>query len=147
MSGSHQKKITELSPDDFTPISSLVEHNSSFTIRAKVISKTELRAYTKKGMPSQVFSIEITDSDGGEIQCSFFGDVALDFFDRVEQDHVYVFSGGTVRLSNSKFQTLDSRLFEYYNIYNRTNNKYQIMFDKTTKIEEIDDDGTFEHQK
>lgn len=102
---SSQKRLSELSQEDFTPISSLVEQNSSFTIKAKVIKKTEMRSYDKKGTPCQVFSIEIVDSHGGEIQGSFFGDVALKFFDTVQQDRVYIFSGGTVKLSNSKFQT------------------------------------------
>ena len=102
---SPHKKLSELSLDDFTPISALVGFTTGFTIKAKIIKKTNIRSYQKNGSEGQVFSIEIVDNDGGEIQGSFFGDAAKDFYPKLEEGHVYVFSGGTVKVANTKFQT------------------------------------------
>jgi len=125
---SPHKKLSELSLDDFTPISALVGFSSGFTIKAKITKKTDIRTYNKNGSEGCVFSIEIVDNDGGEIQGSFFGDAAREFHPKLQEGHVYIFSGGNVKVANTKFQTVK--------------NEYQIMFDKSTQVEEVADDGT-----
>ena len=99
------KKLSELSLDDFTPISALVGFSSGFTIKAKIMKKTDIRKYQKNGQEGQVFSINIVDSDGGEIQGSFFGDLAAQYHERLHEGHVYIFQGGTVKVANTKFQS------------------------------------------
>lgn len=104
VSNSH-KKLSELSSDDFMPIGALVVNNPAFTIRAKVTKKSELREYSKNDQVNQVFSIELVDRDGGEIQGTFFGSAAVENFPKLQEGHVYAFSGGTVKLANTKFQS------------------------------------------
>lgn len=99
------KKLSELSLDDFMPIRALVGFNTSFTIKAKVTKKTPLRTYNKNGAESHVFSVDLADHDGGEIQGSFFGDAAVHFHAILNENDVYAFSGGTVKMANRKFQT------------------------------------------
>ena len=101
---SSHKKLCELSHDDFIPIRALVGFSTGFTIKAKITKKSELRQYQKNGNVSQVFSIDLIDEDGGEIQGTFFGDAATENFANLQENHVYAFSGGTIKLANAKFQ-------------------------------------------
>ena len=102
---SPHKKLAELTIDDFTPISALVGFTSGFVIKAKITKKSGLRTYQKNGADGHVFSIDLVDNDGGEIQGSFFGETAQEYHPKLEEDKVYIFSGGAVKMANQRFQT------------------------------------------
>lgn len=49
----------------------------------------------------KVFSVDVKDEEGVEINCSFFGNAADTFFDKLEQEKVYEFLGGVVKMNTN----------------------------------------------
>jgi hypothetical protein len=41
-----------------------------------------------------LLNIDLIDKEGTQIQATFFGDAAHKFYGILEEDHVYLFSGG-----------------------------------------------------
>lgn len=80
-----------------------------FTIRARVSMKSDLKTFQRKGLSgedkgeNQVFSCDLIDKDGNEIQASFFGVAANHFYNILEDGKIYLMMGGTVKIANSKF--------------------------------------------
>jgi hypothetical protein len=69
---------------------------SDWVIRGRVVNKFPIKYFTSKSSRSEgkLFSIDIIDSNGGEIQCTFFGEACDSFFNMIEKDKVYELSRG-----------------------------------------------------
>jgi hypothetical protein len=70
---------------DITNIKDLNPYNTNATIKARVASKSAMRAYTNAKGEGKFFSIELVDSTG-EIKCTMFNEMA-DQYDNVFQVH------------------------------------------------------------
>ncbi|KAF6146276.1 hypothetical protein GIB67_011748 [Kingdonia uniflora] len=95
------------------PISHLNPYQGKWTIKARVTSKKDLRQYTNARGPGKVFSFELLDSEGGEIQVTCFNAVADQFFNEIEAGRVYLISKGMLKPASKNF----SRLANDYEIY------------------------------
>lgn len=119
--------------DMFLPISVLSAYQQDWTIRARVTAKGAIRSFNKnagQGGKTQggtgggkVFSLQLLDAEGGEIQAMFFNEAAEEWFPKLAKGTVYTFSKGNVRVANRQFNTCKHR--------------YEIMFDKSVQVVEL----------
>eukprot|EP00320_Phaeocystis_rex_P019017 CAMPEP_0119076388 /NCGR_PEP_ID=MMETSP1178-20130426/86431_1 /TAXON_ID=33656 /ORGANISM="unid sp, Strain CCMP2000" /LENGTH=632 /DNA_ID=CAMNT_0007058665 /DNA_START=36 /DNA_END=1934 /DNA_ORIENTATION=+ len=91
------------------PIESLAPYSNRWTIKARVISKSELRTYNSAKMgEGKVFSMDICD-ESGEMRATFWREAAERFYDLIEPGKVYLISKGQLRMANKKFSSLNSQ--------------------------------------
>ncbi|KAL2321505.1 hypothetical protein Fmac_025884 [Flemingia macrophylla] len=55
-----------------------------------------------------VFSVELTDEEGTQIQATVFNDAAGKFFDKFVLGRVYYISKGTLKVANEQFKTVQN---------------------------------------
>jgi len=110
------------------PVAHLNPYQNTWTIKARVTAKTDLRHYNNKNGAGKVFSFDILDGQGGEIRVTCFNAQADQFFDLIEVDKVYLISKGSVKAAQKKFNSL--------------NHEYEIALDFRSSIEVcVDDDS------
>lgn len=89
------------------PIESLNPYSNRWTIKARVISKSELRTYNSAKMgEGKVFSMDICD-DSGEMRVTLWREAAERYFELVNAGSVYLISKGQLRVANKKFCSLN----------------------------------------
>lgn len=89
------------------PIESLNPYSNRWTIKARVISKSELRTYNSEKMgEGKVFSMDICD-DSGEMRVTLWREAAERYFELVSPGSVYLISKGQLRVANKKFCSLN----------------------------------------
>jgi replication factor A1 len=127
-------KIMQHLHESYTPISALSTFLYDWTLRAKVIKKSELAEYTnpKTSKTDKYMTILITDVAGAQISGSFFGESAEKFYTLIEIGKVYLFSGGNISLADKKYRTSDSN--------------YKLNFSNSADIT-LDEDQAFEQRK
>jgi OB-fold nucleic acid binding domain. len=111
-----------LSGRDYHLIKELVP-GSEFIIKARVTDKSQLLP-VREG-EGVMFTADLIDREGDEIVCTFFGDAAVEFYEKIIVNKVYKFSKGDVR--ENKLKILDCH--------------YQLVFTrKDSHIELVEDD-------
>jgi len=108
------------------PISEISTYVQRWTIRARITSKSTLRTFSKGVNSGKVFHVHLLDVHGGEIRASFFNEAAGLHFDKLQLGKCYKFGRGSVKIADARF--------------NPCSHRYELVFDKTTQIEEVDDD-------
>lgn len=98
-----------------------------WTIKARITAKSELRTWNNARGSGTLFSIDLLDSQGGEIRGTFFKEACDKFFHKLEEGKVYTFSGGTLKVVVNK---------QYSNI----KNNYEITFNLNSDICAVADD-------
>lgn len=85
----------------------------NWRVKAKILRKTEKKNWKNARSEGVLFSIDIMDCNGTEMNCSFFNNSCEKWFDLLEVDKTYVFSGGNIKMNNQKFK-YDSFLIKVY---------------------------------
>jgi replication factor A1 len=111
----------------FISIRNLSPYLTTWTIRAKVVQKGQMRTWNNSRGSGNLFSLVLKDKEGSEIQGTFFKTDADNWFSKIDVDRVYIVSGGKIKIAGKKF--------------NNTKCEYEIGFDSTTRFEATDDDG------
>jgi len=117
----------------FLPICELSAYQRKWVIKARVTNKAPLRTFTKGNGEGKVFHTELLDALGGEIKASFFNQAADKFYDMLENGKCFTLSRGQVRIANKQF--------------NRTNHRYELIFDKEALVEPASDDASIDAVK
>lgn len=86
----------------FVPIKDLSLYGSKWTIRARVMTKSDCRVFHNQRGEGKLFSCQLLD-DSGEIRVTFFGDAVAKYYDMLHLNKVYSFSNGLLKLTNKKF--------------------------------------------
>lgn len=73
-------------------------------VKARIIKKSEKKNWKNARSEGTLFHIDIVDCTGTEMNCSFFNNSCEKWYDVLEAGKTYVFSGGTVKMNNSKFK-------------------------------------------
>jgi len=78
------------------PIAALTPQSTSWKIKARVLKKAEVKYFNnaQKNTNGCLFSIDIMDFKGVEIQCTFFNEAADKFYDQLIEGVVYEFGNG-----------------------------------------------------
>ncbi|KRX06581.1 Nucleic acid-binding, OB-fold [Pseudocohnilembus persalinus] len=124
----------KVNTSDSTPISQLYPGMNNYQLRVRVTKKNQLRKIQRQdGKEFSVFSVDLIDSEGAEITCHFYEQVAEKYFDQIEQDKVYEIKDAVVKLLNNK-------------IYNKGED-YLLNFDRGASIKVLEDDNKIQRQK
>lgn len=117
--------IKDQASNNYMPIKALNTFTRDWVVKARVSSKGELRT-TKNG--GKLLKLELVDNYGTAIEATMFNDSAKHFDPMVEENKVYLFSNGYVKLANKKFTSVK--------------NDFSITFEERSLIQEVVDDGT-----
>ncbi len=79
-----------------------------------------------------LLNIELIDSHGTQILATFFNDQADKYDAMLQENGVYLFSNGTVKIANKKYTSIK--------------NDYCIVFDRNSEIVAADDDQKIKTQ-
>ena len=118
-----------------TSIINLNPYTTGWSITCRVINKSSMKEYTSSfgnagGKKSRYFSIDLRDQSG-EISAVFFGEAAEVWYDRLQHDSVYAFSGGKLKIQE-KYRSP------------RVNNDLQIIFGANCHIQLVADDSSIQ---
>eukprot|EP00939_MAST-03C_sp_MAST-3C-sp1_P003866 g3866.t1 len=124
--GAVQRVRPSATDDNCIPISQLNPYRSSWTIKARVTSKGAKKTWNNARGEGVLFSVDLLDSDGGEIRGTFFKEAVDKFYDVLEADQVYTFSGGRIKMANRQYSSL--------------NCDYEITFNQYSEIQQVAND-------
>ena len=109
----------------YMPISQLNPYNNRWTIKVRVTSKGDIRKWNNERSSGQLFKLELLDEHGGEMSAAFFKEAVDKYYEQIHVGHVYLMSGGRVKLADKKFSA---------------GREYEINFDEKASISQCDDD-------
>ncbi|ORX55345.1 replication factor-a protein [Piromyces finnis] len=101
------------------PIKSLSPYQNRWTIRAKVISKNDIKTWNNARGSGKLFSTVFMDNSS-EIRATAFNDACDKFYDLLQEDQVYYISGANIKVANKQF--------------NNVKNEYEMYLDANTNI-------------
>jgi replication factor A1 len=111
------------------PIKALNTFARDWIIKARISNKGDIKT-TRNG--GHLLKIELVDQYGTQIEGTFFNDSAKMFAEILEENKVYLFSNGNVKMANKKFTSV--------------RNDFSIVFEKNSQIHEAKDDGSITTQ-
>jgi replication factor A1 len=123
--------ISDSSHANLYPIEALSPYAHRWTIRARVTHKSPIKTWHNANGEGRLFSINLLD-ESGEIRGTAFhsvGDVFDQWYEMLQKDSVYYISNPcSVRMAKKQFSQI--------------NNDYELMFEKDTRIEMAQDQGS-----
>ncbi|KAK6925113.1 OB-fold nucleic acid binding domain, AA-tRNA synthetase-type [Dillenia turbinata] len=111
------------------PLVSLNPYQGNWTIKVRLTGKGNMRTYKNARGEGCVFTVELTDEDGTQIQATMFNEAARKFFDKFELGKVYYISRGTLKLANKQFNTVK--------------NNYEMSLNENSEVEEASNEASF----
>mmetsp|Transcript_952 Transcript_952/g.2275 ORF Transcript_952/g.2275 Transcript_952/m.2275 type:complete len:643 (+) Transcript_952:206-2134(+) len=111
---------TSASGQPITPIAALNMYSNRWVIRAKVTSKSAIRTWSNAKGEGSLFSAELLDASGMDVRCTFFKEAVDKFYSFLEENQVYNFSGGRLKVANMQYNTCKSQ--------------FEITFDQNAEI-------------
>jgi replication factor A1 len=115
-----------------TPVSALNMYQNRWTIKCRVTSKSDIRTWSNAKGEGSLFSIEMLCSSGVDIRATFFKEAVDKFYNMLEVNQIYTFSGGRLKVADIKWNTCKST--------------YEITFDQNSEIHKDNDDGQIKQQ-
>jgi len=118
--------------EPYTPIKALSTFNYDWRLKARVTKKGEIRRWKNQRNEGYLLSIELMDKHGTQIQATFFKDACDKFEPIIHEGRIYLFSNGTVKLSNQRYTSIK--------------NDFCLVFDKQGEIVEIPEDESIKYK-
>jgi len=104
--------------DNYMPIKALNNYIRDWMIKARVAAKV-FKETTRSG--GALLKIELVDQYGTSIEGTFFKKSAEKFSKLIQENNVYLFSDGNIKLANKKYTSVQ--------------NDFAITFEEHAKIE------------
>ena len=117
--------------ESYTPIKVLNIYTYDWKIKWRVLKKVK-RSWQNMRGSGLIMTVDLVDSEGTQIQATFFNEAVFKFDNVLEENHVYTFANGIVKPANKKFTSIA--------------NDYWISFEGSSKIVEVEDQGEITSQ-
>merc|ERR1712238_493051 len=103
-----------------------------WTIKARVTNKGDIRSWSNAKGEGTLFSMSLLDSSGTDIRATMFKEAVEKFHGMLEEDKVYSFSVGRLKVANAQYNTCKSGI--------------EITFDQNSEIRLDNDSGDIQQQ-
>ena len=90
-------------PPIFTPIKYLLPYMQDWTLKVRVLSKTDLRTFTNSRRLVHVFIFDIIDIMGSEIHITFFNMQETQFHSSIIISKLYTITKGLIKSAKKQF--------------------------------------------
>jgi len=115
-----------------TLISQLNMFQNRWMIKARVVSKSEVKTWSNARGEGSLFSIELLDSSGMDVKATLFKEAVEKFYDVIDVGKVYTLSAGRIKVANMQYNTCKSQ--------------FELTFDQKSIIRLEDDIGDIQAQ-
>lgn len=115
-----------------TAVSALNMYQNRWTIKCRVTTKSDIRTWSNAKGEGTLFSCELLCSSGCDVKATFFKEAVDKFYNMLEVNQIYTFSGGRLKVANPK--------------WNPCKSTYEITFDQNSEIHKDNDDGQIQQQ-
>jgi replication factor A1 len=105
----------------FTPVMALNPYQNRWKIKCRIASKAPIKEWSNARGEGKLFSLELVDSSGDDIRCTFFKDAVDKWYKHLEKGKVYTFANGKLKIGNRK--------------WNNCKSEYEISFGTEVQIE------------
>ncbi|GMH90990.1 hypothetical protein TrST_g6866 [Triparma strigata] len=112
------------------PVSQLNPYQNKWVIKGRITNKGDMRTWNNAKGEGCLFSIDILDASGMDIRGTFFKEDANKWFNVLEVDKVYTFSGGRLKVANPQ--------------WNKCKCQHEITFDRSTDIQLCEEDASIQ---
>ena len=111
----------------YMPIKALNQFSTDWIIKARIVKKGQMRTWKNDRSEGTLMTVDLIDREGTLIQATGFKETATRLDEMLEQDQVYTFSGGQIKLANKRYTSIK--------------NDYCITFGMETVIEKCANDA------
>lgn len=119
--------------DEFQPVTSLSPFQRDFKIKVRVTRKGQIREWSNDRGTGKLFSVDLLDHTGGEIQATMFNDAVDKFYATFEEGMVYIIKRGRVKVANKR--------------YTHINNDYSLDLSMDSDVEYVGEDMSISSMK
>lgn len=113
--------------DLYMPVKALNQFSADWRIKVRVTKKYEVKKWNNARGNGELFTVDLVDADGTQIQGTFFNQQVPKFYSAIRENKVYVVSLGSIKLANKKFTSIP--------------NDYCINFFDETEFVEVAEDS------
>ncbi|KAJ6525476.1 hypothetical protein DFH09DRAFT_1188504 [Mycena vulgaris] len=119
----HQKAAAAPSTNrsSIYPIEGLSPYQNNWTIKARVIQKSDMKTFSNQKGDGKLFNVTLMD-ETGEIRATAFNAVADALYERLQEGKVYYVSRARVNIAKKQFSHLS--------------NEYELGLERNTEVEE-----------
>jgi len=89
--------------DQYQPVTQLSPFQKTFKIKVRVTRKGDIKEWNNQRGSGKLFSVDLLDQWGGEIQATMFNEAAEKFFSVFQVGKVFTVSKGRVKVANKKW--------------------------------------------
>jgi len=117
---------------EFQPVNSLSPFQKTFKIKVRVTRKGDIREWNNTRGSGKLFSVDLLDEAGGEIQATMFNEAAEKFFAVFEEGKVFTVTKGRIKVANKR--------------YTHIKNDYSIDLNEQSEVKFVGEDAKISSQ-